>query len=104
MEGIAPGLYRYLSLEHQLGVLKKDSSTVNKIVSASLDQDFIRDSAVTFIWAAVIYRMSWRYQERGYRYIFLDAGHVAQNLYLSRINQFWRLRYQRFDDDEISNI
>jgi len=30
----------------------------------------------------VIERMSWRYPERGYRYILLDAGHVCQNLYL----------------------
>jgi SagB-type dehydrogenase family enzyme len=26
--------------------------------------------------------MTYRYSERGYRYMFLDAGHVAQNLYL----------------------
>lgn len=40
-------------------------------------------SAVTFIWTAVIRRMTWRYGTRGYRYIFLDAGHVCQNLYLA---------------------
>jgi SagB-type dehydrogenase family enzyme len=27
--------------------------------------------------------MKWRYGERGYRYLHLDAGHVCQNLYLS---------------------
>jgi SagB-type dehydrogenase family enzyme len=27
--------------------------------------------------------MTWRYHQRGYRYLFLDAGHVCQNLYLS---------------------
>jgi len=27
--------------------------------------------------------MTWRYGERGYRYLFLDAGHVCQNLYLA---------------------
>jgi SagB-type dehydrogenase family enzyme len=27
--------------------------------------------------------MTWRYGERGYRYILLDAGHVCQNLYLA---------------------
>ena len=39
-------------------------------------------SAVTFIWAAMAYRMKWRYGERSYRYLHLDAGHVCQNLYL----------------------
>ena len=105
VEGTTPGLYRYLSLQHQLGVLKKDSSVVNKIISASLDQDFIGDSAVTFIWVADIYRMSWRYQERGYRYIFLDAGHVAQNLYLSAESiDCGVCVIGAFDDDEINNV
>ncbi len=27
--------------------------------------------------------MTWRYSNRGYRYLFIDAGHVCQNLYLS---------------------
>ena len=27
--------------------------------------------------------MTWRYSQRGYRYVFLDAGHVCQNLYLA---------------------
>jgi SagB-type dehydrogenase family enzyme len=27
--------------------------------------------------------MTWRYPERGYRYLLLDAGHVGQNLYLA---------------------
>jgi len=83
VEGLESGFYRYLSLGHQLATLKKDKSVVDEIVKASFDQNFIRHSAVTFIWSAVIYRMKWRYGERAYRYIFLDAGHVAQNLYLS---------------------
>jgi SagB-type dehydrogenase family enzyme len=27
--------------------------------------------------------MVWRYSERSYRYVLLDAGHVCQNLYLA---------------------
>ena len=29
------------------------------------------------------YRTTWRYSERGWRYIFLDAGHICQNLYIA---------------------
>jgi SagB-type dehydrogenase family enzyme len=53
------------------------------ITHACLDQKQVETSAVTFIWAAVVKRMAWRYVERGYRYLFLDAGHVCQNLYLA---------------------
>jgi SagB-type dehydrogenase family enzyme len=38
---------------------------------------------VTFLWTAQANRMTWRYGDRGYRYLHLDAGHVCQNLYLS---------------------
>ena len=54
-----------------------------RVLSGRMQEEMITDAAVTFIWSADIYRMSWRYGERGYRYIFLDAGHVCQNLYLA---------------------
>jgi SagB-type dehydrogenase family enzyme len=43
----------------------------------------VAESAVTFLWVAVVERMFWRYVERGYRYLHLDAGHVCQNLALA---------------------
>ena len=43
----------------------------------------MKTCAATFIFTAVSYRTYWRYGERGYRYMHLDAGHVSQNLYLA---------------------
>ena len=40
-------------------------------------------AAVSFFWLADVYRSAWRYSERAWRYVFLDAGHVCQNLYLA---------------------
>lgn len=105
VEGLEPGLYRYLSIEHQLGMLKKDDHIGDEIVKASFGQDFIKSSAITFIWIAVIYRMKWRYGERAYRYIFLDAGHVAQNLYLSAESiRCGVCAIAAFSDDEMNRI
>ena len=42
-----------------------------------------RGSAVTFAWIADRQRMAWRFAGRGMRFLFLDAGHVYQNLYLA---------------------
>jgi SagB-type dehydrogenase family enzyme len=105
VEGLTPGLYHYLSLEHQLRNIKQDKFIANEIVKASFNQEFIKESAVTFIWVAVIYRMKWRYGERAYRYIFLDAGHIAQNLYLSAeaINCGVCV-IGAFSDDELNSI
>ena len=83
VEGLQPGIYRFLAIEHKLVEIDTDPNVADKTVEACLGQRFVKTSAVTFIWTAVAYRMKWRYGERGYRYMHLDAGHVCQNLYLS---------------------
>lgn len=83
VDGLETGLYRFLAIDHNLVQLSTDKNIADFIMQACLGQDFVKSSAVTFIWSAVAYRMKWRYGERGYRYIHLDAGHVCQNLYLS---------------------
>ncbi|MBC8016505.1 MAG: SagB/ThcOx family dehydrogenase [Sporomusaceae bacterium] len=83
VEGIKPGLYRFLALEHKLMEVNLEDNIAEEITKACLGQNFVTNSAVTFIWAADAPRMTWRYGERGYRYLHLDAGHICQNLYLS---------------------
>jgi SagB-type dehydrogenase family enzyme len=83
VEGLEPGLYRYLALSHKLLEMKHEPGLADRFAEACLDQTYVKRSAVTVFWTAVPYRMAWRYGERGYRYLHLDAGHVCQNLYLS---------------------
>ncbi|MDD4137669.1 MAG: SagB/ThcOx family dehydrogenase [Methanoregula sp.] len=83
VEGLEPGLYRYLALTHQLQQLDTDPTLPHRITTACFDQQFITRSGAVFLWTAVPYRMTWRYGERGYRDLHLDAGHVCQNLYLA---------------------
>jgi SagB-type dehydrogenase family enzyme len=83
VEGLPPGLFRFLAIEHKLAQLPSGASLAEALTRACWDQTQVRHSAVTFIWSAVAYRMTWRYGERGYRYLLLDAGHVCQNLYLA---------------------
>ena len=83
VEGLEPGLYRYLALSHRLQQIDTDPTIAHQITAACLDQQFILRSGVVFLWTAVPYRMTWRYGERGYRDLHLDAGHVCQNLYLA---------------------
>ena len=78
-----PGLYRYLAIEHKLLPLSHTADLADRLTHACWRQAMVKNSAVTFFWAAVTCRMAWRYGERGYRYLFLDAGHVCQNLYLA---------------------
>jgi len=80
--GLKKGLYRYIASKHKLLLISEDETLQEKILAASYGQKMVVSSAVTFIWYANTYRMTYRYQTRGYRYLFLDAGHVMQNLYL----------------------
>ena len=81
--GLEPGIYRFLAIEHSLQLVKTGSQVVRDVTELCGDQKMVELSAVTFIWTAVPYRMIWRYNQRAYRGLFLDAGHVCQNLYLA---------------------
>lgn len=83
VSGLEPGLYRYLAFAHRLIAVEISPALADRLMEACLRQAIVRDSAVTFIWSCVIYRMAWRYSERSYRLVHLDAGHVCQNLYLA---------------------
>jgi SagB-type dehydrogenase family enzyme len=82
VERLQPGLYRYLSLTHQIAKLPAPEDFNRQLTDACLKQPHIANSALTFIWVADVQRTVWRYCQRGYRYMYLDAGHVCQNLYL----------------------
>mgnify|MGYP001032672585 FL=1 len=83
VNGLEVGLYRFIATSHQLVALQLDETFNQGLTDACLGQRQVATSAVTFIWAAVPYRTTWRYSERGYRYLYLDAGHVCQNLHLA---------------------
>jgi SagB-type dehydrogenase family enzyme len=105
VEGLQPGVYRFVSEEHKLVVVDLNPELADKITHAAYNQPMVKHSAVTFIWVAVAYRSIWRYQERAYRYMHLDAGHVCQNLYLSaEAVDSGVCAIAAFDDDEINGL
>jgi len=81
VDSLAPGLYRYLAIEHKLLVMEEDPN-IGLIISEGC-ADFALESAVTFIWTAVPYRTEWRYGPLSPKLIAQDSGHVCQNLYLA---------------------
>ena len=83
VEGLAPGLYRFAALEYALLEVDLTPDVAERAVQACQRQHMVGQAAVSFVWVAVVERMRWRYCERSYRYLHLDAGHVCQNLYLA---------------------
>lgn len=83
VKGLKPGLYYYHPIKHCLALISETDDIQQKVFEGCFRQEMVKESAVTFIWTAVPYRTTWRYGQRGYRYLYLDAGHVGQNLHLA---------------------
>jgi SagB-type dehydrogenase family enzyme len=76
------GIYHYDVRAHALQLLKPGNHAKEVAVGA-LDQDTASRAALVFIWSAVFQRSAWKYLERAARYVYLDAGHIAENLALA---------------------
>jgi SagB-type dehydrogenase family enzyme len=82
VDGVEPGIYHHdvqgAALERlQAGDFRRETAR------AALQQGFVAESAFTLIWTAVFPRAAWKYGQRTYRYVYLDAGHIAQNAALA---------------------
>ncbi|MBN1231284.1 MAG: SagB/ThcOx family dehydrogenase [Anaerolineales bacterium] len=105
VDKLSSGLYQYYPYTHELADLDAESDIGAKLAEACLGQKMIQESAVTFFWVAEAMRTVWRYGERGYRYIFLDAGHVCQNLYLAAESiDCGVCAIGAYDDDAVNNL
>jgi len=82
VEGLDQGLYHFRPHKFDLELLKKGDYSKD-LAEAALGQEVVSDAALTFIWSALVARSKWKYRQRAYRYIYLDAGHIGQNLYLA---------------------
>ena len=82
VEEIPPGIYHYNVKEAQL-ILLKEGHFGTEICQAGLGQEMLEEAACVFVWTAMVQRSKWKYRERAYRYIYMDAGHIGQTLYLA---------------------
>lgn len=75
------GFYHYLSGTHSLNSLPVKINN-EEIISSCWDQGFIAQAPIVIIVVANFEKTTSRYGKRGQRYVYIDAGHVGQNLYL----------------------
>jgi SagB-type dehydrogenase family enzyme len=82
VEGITPGLYKYIAQEHKI-VRIIDEDIRLKLCAASYGQKMIEEAPVSIIYTAIFSRTTNKYKERGReRYVCMDLGHSAENIYL----------------------
>lgn len=81
VDGIAPGLYRYVPLEHALEPAGEGDMR-EALAAAALRQSSIAGAPAVLVIAAVYRRVAVKYADRATRYARIEVGAVAQNIYL----------------------
>ena len=81
VEGLKPGLYRYLPMDHKLLFLQPAAELAGQVRETFAAWQ--RRAALILFWSVIPYRTEWRYSFISPKLIAQDAGHLCQNLYLA---------------------
>jgi len=75
------GIYKYIPESHELvKVIEGDKRS--ELSKAAVHQSPIKDAPAVIVISAVYKRTTGKYEERGIRYVHMEAGHAAQNILL----------------------
>jgi len=80
--GLAPGVYHYDVRRHRLNLLRTDDVRA-AVFQAGLSQEMFRTAPLVLVITGLFPRVQFKYVDRSYRYIMLEAGHLGQNVYLA---------------------
>jgi SagB-type dehydrogenase family enzyme len=104
VENMLKGLYHYNIVDHTLEQLRLGDLGV-ELSDAALGQEMVALAPLVFIWSAVFERSKWKYRQRAYRYVYLDAGIIGENLALSATGiGLGSCQIGAFFDDEVNQI
>ena len=81
IEGWPSGLYHYTPSNNKVQLLREGYYS-QQLSQAMVDPKMILNSAIQFFITGLFERSVFKYRERGYRFVLLEAGHAAQNLNL----------------------
>ena len=81
VEGLPPGLYHFNPAQNSICCLLEGDQTAH-IAQAVVQPAVIKESAIQVFLTAIFERSTFKYGDRGYRFVLIEAGHVAQNMNL----------------------
>ena len=81
VEGLPAGIYKYRPREHELWRVDLGDKR-RELSGAALGQEPVADGAIDIVFAAVYGRTAVKYGERATRYVHMEIGHAAQNVFL----------------------
>ena len=78
---LSPGVYHYQPDGHRLKKIAADDQRQG-LQRAALSQDWIKQAALVVVFTADYARTARKYGARAERYVHIEVGHAAQNLFL----------------------
>lgn len=83
VSGLEPGIYHYDPEDHSLDCLRIDDSAADDLAGCLVQEELAQQAAASLLVSSVFFRSTFKYGDRGYRFVLLEAGHLAQNAVLA---------------------
>ena len=104
IEGLAHGVYHYDPGDHQLK-RTSEGDLRDALTRAAFSQNWMKSAAAVIVFAADYARTSRKYGKRAKRYVHIEAGHAAQNLFLQAESLcLATVIVGAFSDDEVARV
>jgi len=98
------GVYRYLPNDHKLEKVFDDDKR-SELYDVSLSQSSLKNAAVVLVFSAVYDRITVKYGERGIRYVHIEVGHAAENVFLQTVSlNLSAVVIGAFHDEEVQKV
>ena len=81
IQDVENGVYQYQPRAHRLNRIKHEDIRP-ALAAAALEQPCVDEGAALLVFSAVTERTTRKYGQRGIRYVHMEAGHAAQNVFL----------------------
>ncbi|MGL5878102.1 MAG: SagB/ThcOx family dehydrogenase, partial [Xenococcaceae cyanobacterium] len=98
------GLYNYQPQNHSLIHFWEDN-VWSQLQTACFENSALEETELAIVTTAIFFRSAWRYEDRAYRRIFLDTGHLLGNVELAAaINHYRPHLIGGFKDEAIDKL
>jgi len=102
--GLEAGIYRYNPYGHEL-VVTGSMDVRGELSESALGQEWVSEAPMDIVICAVYSRVTGKYGDRGNRYVHMEAGHVAQNVYLQAVSlNLGTVVVGAFLDDKVQQV
>lgn len=82
--GLEAGVYHYEPQRHRL-LLRAKGDPRRELAEAALEQEWVAEAPAVLVIGAVYQRTERKYGRRAPRYVHMEVGHAAQNVYLQAV-------------------